>query len=50
MNCLTDQSERALSLLGEIVMRPAFPEDTLKTTVSQALTEITLMDSDPDCR
>jgi zinc protease len=47
MSCLNDYSERAFSLLGEIITTPTFPEEPFKTAVTQTLTELTLTDSDP---
>jgi zinc protease len=47
LTCLPEYAERALALLAEVAGRPTFPESAFKTSVNQALTELTMIDSEP---
>jgi len=47
MSCLSEDSDRAFPLLAEVVIHPAFPKAPFNLAVSQAKTELQLMDSTP---
>ncbi len=45
--CLNEHAERAMSLLAEAATTPTFPEDALKTAVTQTATGLAMNDSTP---
>jgi len=47
LTCRPEYSERAFSLMAEVVTEPTFPEAAFKTTVTQVLTELSITDSEP---
>ena len=46
-SCVTDQLERAMQLLGEVVREPTFPADDFETTRKQTLTGLKVSSREP---
>jgi zinc protease len=48
MSCLTEHLERAMSLLGEVVLEPNFPEDEFEKLRQQVLTSLAISSAEPE--
>jgi len=46
--CLTEQIERAMNLLGEVVLSPTFPESEFKKLRRQVLTSLAVASAEPE--
>lgn len=48
MSCLTEHIERAMLLLGEVVLEPSFPEDEFEKLRRQVLTSLAISSAEPE--
>jgi len=48
MNCLTEHTDRAMRLLGEIVLRPTFDEDEFEKLRKQVKTSLAISSAEPE--
>ncbi|MFA5554423.1 MAG: pitrilysin family protein [Phycisphaerae bacterium] len=48
MSCLTEHVQRAMGLLGEVVLRPSFPEDEFEKLRKQVLTSLAVESASPE--
>ncbi len=48
VGCLTEYTERAMGLLGEVVLMPSFPEEEFKKLRKQVLTSLVVSSAEPE--
>ncbi|MBN1391721.1 MAG: insulinase family protein [Sedimentisphaerales bacterium] len=48
VSCLTEHTERAMGLLGEIVLTPSFPEEEFEKLRKQVLTSLAVSSAEPE--
>lgn len=48
MSCLTEHIERAMLLLGEVILEPSFPEDEFEKLRRQVLTSLAISSAEPE--
>jgi zinc protease len=48
VGCLTEHTERAMGLLGEVVLMPSFPEEEFKKLRKQVLTSLAVSSAEPE--
>jgi zinc protease len=48
IGCLTEHTERAMGLLGEVVLMPSFPEEEFKKLRKQVLTSLAVSSAEPE--
>jgi zinc protease len=48
VGCLTEYIERAMGLLGEVVLMPSFPEEEFEKLRKQVLTSLTISSAEPE--
>jgi zinc protease len=48
VGCLTEHIERAMGLLGEVVLQPSFPEEEFKKLRKQVLTSLAVSSAEPE--